>query len=145
MDIKDTDEGVIKYVKIHAASEGVCVIFAKVVRNGWRDDIVGFRIRVPESQCDKAVHAAWSSDISCCIWVRSTDTRQQRASNEQSQDSQRQSFLDRRRHDRQSDYYNELDNQWRQGSRQGYQSWNGTSESVHERGQHEDHYFDNGF
>ncbi len=57
MDMKDTDEDVIKYVKIHTASEGVPVIFAKVVHNGWRDDIVGCRIRVPESQCDKVVHA----------------------------------------------------------------------------------------
>ncbi len=71
------------------------------------------------------------------MWVRSKDTRQQ------SQDSQRQSFLDRRRYDRQSDYYDEIENRWRQGSRQGYQSWDGTSESI--RGQHEDHYFDNGF
>ncbi len=41
------------------ASEVVCVIFAKVVSNGWRDDIVGCRIKVPESQYDKAVHSAW--------------------------------------------------------------------------------------
>ncbi len=75
MDIKDTDEDVIKYVKIHAASEGVCVIFAKVVYNGCRDDIVGCRIRVAESQCDQAVHAARPSDISCHMWVRSRDTK----------------------------------------------------------------------
>ena len=69
MQTKKGDPLVVKMVSNYAKAKSIKILGAYVVRNRYRMDMVGCKIRVPESQALFATHESiWPEDVVCGKW-----------------------------------------------------------------------------
>ena len=64
-----SNESIENDVKAHGKSKGLTIMFARVVGNKYRDDVVGCLIRIPENQMDNALNESiWPDQIQPRLW-----------------------------------------------------------------------------
>lgn len=68
-DLADTSSEIERMVKIHGHKQGIRIVAARMVKNGFCDDIVGCRITVPLSQVATTMDDdTWPDEVTCRKW-----------------------------------------------------------------------------